>query len=194
MSLPRLLVLTDRAQLPLGCSLTQAVSACAGAGATHFVVRELDLSPRHRKALVTSLARIPGIVLITARCQLPGSSGVHLAAAQDDDGTAATRGRSCHDEAEVRRSVGDEASYVTVSPAAPSDSKPGYGPSLGPSGVRRLVAAANGTPVFALGGVDAGNARSFRDAGAYGVAVMGSLMRTGDPAAMTERLLAEVNG
>ena len=194
MSLPRLRVLTDRAQLPLGCSLTQAVSACAGAGATHFVVRELDLSPRHRKALVTSLARIPDIVLITARSWLPGSSGVHLASSQDDDRAAGIRGRSCHDEAEVRRAVRAGVAYLTVSPVAPSDSKPGYGPPLGPSGVRRLVAAANGTPVFALGGVDAGNARSFRDAGAYGVAVMGSLMRTGDPAAMTERLLVEVNG
>ena len=192
MSLSRLLVLTDRAQLPLGRSLTQTVSACASAGATHFVVREHDLSPRQREALVTSLARIPDIVLIAARCHLEGSSGVHLAAAQDDDGAAAIRGRSCHDESEVRRAVGDAASYVTISPVAPSDSKPGYGPPLGPSGVRRLVTAANGTPVFALGGVTTGNARSFRDAGAYGIAVMGALMRSDDPGAMTERLLAEV--
>jgi thiamine-phosphate pyrophosphorylase len=194
MSLPRLLVLTDRAQLPLGRSLTQTVSACARAGATHFVVRELDLSHDQRTALVTSLARIPDIVLIAARTRLQGASGVHLASAQDDDDAAGIRGRSCHDEAEVRRAVGDGASYVTVSPVAPSDSKPGYGPPLGPSGVRRLVAAANGTPVFALGGVTPGNARSFRDAGVWGIAVMGSFMRTDDPAAMTERLLTEVNG
>jgi thiamine-phosphate pyrophosphorylase len=193
MSLPRLLVLTDRAQLPLGRSLTQAVSAFARAGATHFVVRELDLPPGQREALVTSLARIPDVVLITARCWLPGSSGVHRAAAQGDDGAAGIRGRSCHDEAEVRRAAVAGASYVTVSPVAPSESKPGYGPALGPSGVRRLVAAADGTPVFALGGVTAGNARSYRDAGAYGIAVMGSLMRAGDPGAMTKRLLAEVN-
>lgn len=193
MSLPRLLVLTDRAQLPLGRSLTQAVSACARAGATHFVVRELDLAPGQREALVTALARIPDVVLITARWWLPGSSGVHRAAAQDDDGAAGIRGRSCHDEAEVRRAAVAGASYVTVSPVAPSDSKPGYGPALGPSGVRRLVAAADGTPVFALGGVTAGNARSYREAGAYGIAVMGSLMRAADPGVMTEKLLAEVN-
>ena len=193
MRLPRLLVLTDRAQLPLGRSLTQAVSACAGAGATHFVVRELDLAIDQRAALVTSLARVPGIVLITARCHLPGSSGVHLASAQDGNFAGAIRGHSCHDEADVRGAVGGGASYVTVSPAAPSASKPGYGPQLGPSGIRRLVTAANGTPVFALGGVTAGNARSFRDAGAHGIAVMGSLMRANDPAAMTERLLAEVD-
>jgi thiamine-phosphate pyrophosphorylase len=193
MRLPRLLVLTDRAQLPLGRSLTQAVSACARAGATHFVVRELDLAPGQRSALVTSLARIPDIVLITARCHLQGSSGVHLASTQDGDDTDVIRGHSCHDEAEVRRAVGSGASYVTVSPVALTASKPGYGPQLGLSGVRRLVDAANGTPVFALGGVGAGNARSFRDAGAYGIAVMGSIMRADDPGAMTESLLAEVN-
>jgi thiamine-phosphate pyrophosphorylase len=194
MSLPRLLVLTDRAQLPLGRSLTQALHACARAGATHFVVRELDLSPGQREGLVTSLARIPGIVLITARSRLPGSSGVHLASAQDDDGAAGMLGRSCHDESDVRRAARAGAAYVTVSPVAPTDSKPGYGPALEPSGVRRLATAANGTPVFALGGVTTGNARSFRDAGAYGIAVMGSLMRSDDPGAMTEKLLAEVNG
>lgn len=193
MRLPRLVVVTDRAQLPLGRSLTQAVSACARAGATHFVVRELDLAPGQRAALVTSLARIPDVVLITARCHLRGASGVHLASTQDADDTATIRGHSCHDEAEVRRAVGSGASYVTVSPAAPSASKPGYGPPLGPAGVRHLVTAADGTPVFALGGVTAENARSFRDAGAYGIAVMGSLMRADDPGAMTESLLAEVN-
>ena len=194
MSLPRLLVFTDRAQLPLGRSLNQTVSTWVRAGATHIVMRELDLSRDQRAALATSLARIPDIVLITARWRLQGSSGVHLASAQDDDDAAGIRGRSCHDEAEVRRAAGDGASYVTSSPVAPSESKPGYGPPLGPTGVRRLVTAANGTPVFALGGVTVGNARSFRDAGAYGVAVMGSLMRAHDPEAMTEALFAEVNG
>jgi thiamine-phosphate pyrophosphorylase len=191
MRLPRMLVLTDRAQLPPGRSLTDTVSACVRAGATHVVMRELDLSHDQRTSLAASLARIPDLVLITARTCLPGASGVHLAAAQNGDDAVALRGRSCHDEVELRRATSDVASYVTVSPVAPSDSKPGYGPPLGPSGVRRLVAAANGIPVFALGGVSAGNARSFRDAGAYGVAVMGSLMRADDPAAMTERLLAE---
>ncbi len=193
MSLPRLLVLTDRAQLPLGRSLSQTVATLVRAGATHIVMRELDLSHGQRAALAASLARIPDIVLITARCHLQGSSGVHLASAQDDNAAAAIRGRSCHDEAEVRRAVGDVASYVTVSPVAPTASKPGYGPPLGPSGVRRLVAAADGTPVFALGGVTADNARSYRDAGAYGIAVMGSLMRAADPGPMTASLLAEVN-
>lgn len=193
MKIPRLLVLTDRAQLPPGRSLPETVAACVRAGATHVVMRELDLSRDERTSLAASLARIPDLVLITARNCLRGASGVHFSAVQDGADTAPFHGRSCHTEAEVRRAVGDGASYVTVSPVAPTESKPGYGPPLGVSGVSRLAALAEGTPVFALGGVEPVNARSFRDAGAHGVAVMGSLMRADDPSAMTERLIAEMS-
>lgn len=194
MTLPRLLVLTDRAQLPAGRTLTETVAACARGGATHVVMRELDLSHGARAALAAELSRIPDLVLITARTWFRGASAVHLSAAQSTvDAGALFHGSSCHDEAEMTRAVAAGASYVTVSPAAPSDSKPGYGPPLGVSGVRRLVAFAEEIPVFALGGVDPDNARSFLDAGAYGVAVMGPLMRADDPAVMTEKLLAEVS-
>lgn len=192
MTLPRLLVLTDRAQLPPGRSLPETVAACVRAGATHVVMRELDLSHDERASLAASLARIPDLVLITARNCLRGASGVHLAAVQDGAELAPFHGRSCHIEAEVRRAVGDGASYVTVSPVAPTESKPDYGPPLGVSGVSRLAALAEGTPVFALGGVGLGNARSFRAAGAHGVAVMGALMRSDDPGTLTKHLLAEV--
>lgn len=195
MKIPRLLVLTDRAQLPPGRSLPETVADCARGGATCVVMREIDLSHEARAALAAELTRIPDLVLITARTWFPGASAVHLCAAQSaaDAGGAPFHGNSCHDEAEVRRALTAGASYVTVSPAARSDSKPGYGPPLGVSGVRRLAAFAEGMPVFALGGVDPGNARSFLDAGAHGVAVMGSLMRADDPAAMTERLIAEMS-
>lgn len=195
MKVPRLLVLTDRAQLPPGRSLPETVAACARGGATCVVMREIDLSHEARAALAAELTRIPDLVLITARTWFPGASAVHLSAAQSAAGAgdAPFHGNSCHDEAEVRRAVTAGASYVTVSPAARSDSKPGYGPPLEVSGVRRLAASAEGMPVFALGGVDPGNARSFLDAGAHGVAVMGLLMRADDPSAMTERLIAEMS-
>lgn len=194
MTLPRLLVLTDRRQLPAGRELTQTVSACVAAGGTHVVLRELDLPPADRSALAARLLRIPGLVLITARRRLPGSRGVHFAAGQAPvDAGDDLRGFSCHDAVEVRRARDHGASYVTISPAAPTDSKPGYGPPLGQAGIRRLASVAAEVPAFALGGVTAGNADSFREAGAYGVAVMGSLMASADPGALSERLIAEVS-
>ena len=193
MTLPRLLVLTDRSQIPAGRTLPDTIAASVRGGATHIVMRELDLSHEARSALAAELIRIPGLVLITARTWFAGSMGVHLPAAQAASSGAAFHGRSCHDEAEVRRAAACGASYATVSPVSLSDSKPGYGPPLGPTGVRRLAASAGGMPVFALGGIDSGNASTFLEAGAYGVAVMGALMREADPEMATRRLLAEVN-
>ena len=46
--------------------------------------------------------------------------------------------------------------------------------------------------VFALGGVDEDNAASFLQAGAHGVAVMGSVMSSPDPAHTVAALLAKV--
>lgn len=96
----------------------------------------------------------------------------------------------CHSAAEVRAARGSR--LVTISPVAPTLSKPGYGPPLGVRGVRSAVLAAGSMPVFALGGVTVDNARRFVDAGAYGVAVMGSVLRAPDPGLMVRELVGVV--
>lgn len=191
--LPRLLVLTDRHQLPAGRDLVGALADCVAAGLEAVLLRELDLPGQERQALARALGAT-GVTVILARNWLPGAAAVHLAAAQSphDAGAAPFHGRSCHDDHEIRRAVAGGASYLTISPVAASASKPGYGPILGEDGVRRAVALAGEVPVFALGGVDAGNAASMRAAGAHGVAVMGAVMRAPDPADVVERVLGEV--
>ena len=105
-------------------------------------------------------------------------------------------GRSAHNLEEVVRAAADGLDYVTVSPVAPSPSKPGYGPALGADGLQTLLAAAAGEsggplpPTFALGGVDQRNCGSFLAAGAYGVAVMGAVMRAERPAEVVSDLLS----
>ena len=190
---PRLLVLTDRRQLPSGRGLVEAVARCAEAGASIVVLRELDLSEHERSALADVLAGC--VQVISARTALASASGVHLAAHQSiGEADGLMHGRSCHGEDDVARAVGEGACWVTVSPVAITASKPGYGPPLGTDGVRRAVAVAGGTPVFALGGVEAGSVADLRAAGAYGVAVMGAVMRAAKPAAVVSRLLAELEG
>jgi thiamine-phosphate pyrophosphorylase len=103
----------------------------------------------------------------------PGDA-VHLARAEPvPEPRPAVLGRSCHDAAEVDRAVGDACTYVTVSPVYPTDSKPGYGPALGPTGLAALCRP--GLPVYALGGVRPATVSACLAAGAYGVAVMGPL-------------------
>ncbi len=192
--LPRLLLLTDRSQLPRGRDLVDTVSACVEAGLEVVVLRELDLPVEERRALARRLVS-NGATVIAARTWLDGLAGVHLASHQTDLDArfAPFHGRSCHDDEEVRRAVGGGASYLTISPVAASASKPGHGPALGANGVRRGVAVAGSVPVFALGGIDAQNAALMRDAGAHGVAVMGAVMRAADPADIVARILKELS-
>jgi thiamine-phosphate pyrophosphorylase len=193
-NVPRLLVVTDRHQLPPGRPLEEVVRACVAAGAGWVWVREHDLPTRARRALVRRLADLPHATVVSGREWHPGAAGVHLPAAADaPPAGAGFHGRSCHDEEEVRRAVAAGAAYVTISPVAASASKPGHGPALGAAGTARAVAAAGQVPVLALGGVGPADAGRFVEAGAHGVAVMGAVMRAADPGLVVQRLLAEVS-
>ncbi|GCD91239.1 thiamine phosphate synthase [Nocardioides sp. LS1] len=182
----RLLLLTDRAQLSKGRSLSRTVAECVDAGLEAVVVREHDLAPRDRRALLDRLAELAGLTVISSRIADPAAHGLHLAAHQERvDGW---HGRSCHSADDVRRAVADGASWATLSPYAATASKPGHGPPLPHDAFARDA----GIPVFALGGIDPGNARAAVEAGAHGVAVMGAVMRAAEPAHVVARLLAEL--
>jgi thiamine-phosphate pyrophosphorylase len=209
MTLPRLLLLTDRSQLPLGRSLVATLRECVAAGASAVVVRELDLPEHQRAALVQSVVGL-GATVIAARSPLPGAVGVHLPGSdwrgsgdrrgsvdaecvvhhQSSDHNSALQqvvGWSCHSGEEVRRAAASWATYATLSPYAASASKPGYGPPVSSGEF-----AGHDIPVYALGGIGPDNAGDAVAAGAHGVAVMGAVMRSADPGDTVARLLAEV--
>lgn len=205
-TLPRFLLLTDRSQLRLGRGLVRTVRECVDVGLSHVVVREHDLTPAARAALVRSLAGVPGLTVISSRIHDPCADGLHLPAAPADAGHPAgpthpcnavttprymrdgqLRGRSCHTTADVRRAAREGVDYVTLGPYADTSSKPGYGPPL-----PREAYAGHSLPVFALGGITVANAVEARSAGAHGVAVMGAVMRAGDPSSVVARLLEAV--
>lgn len=188
--LPRLLVLTDRHQAaaPLG----DVVAAAVDAGARAVVLREKDLPEPQRRALVAQIAPLvhdAGGVLLSAGTCLPGADGVH----QPSSGlrtAASIVGRSCHRAHELRAAEADGVDFVTVSPVHASASKPGYGPTLGVDGLASVLAAAT-VPAYALGGIEtAGGVAACRAAGAYGVAVMGAIMRARRPGPLVAELVA----
>ncbi|WP_141012521.1 thiamine phosphate synthase [Nocardioides sambongensis] len=181
---PRLLLLTDRSQLPLGRSLRATVTAAVTAGAADVLLRELDLRPAVRAALSADLTA-SGARVIAARGPLPGCVGVHLAAHQPVTAAGGLPfGRSCHTVTAVAAAAAEGARWVTLSPFAASASKPGRGPALAPD----ALAGPHPVPVLALGGIDADNALDAVRAGADGVAVMGAVMRAADPASTVARL------
>jgi thiamine monophosphate synthase len=176
-SLPRLLVITDRT-LAAG-PLDEVVTAAVRHGARAVVLRDRDLPAPQRAALAARLtpvlAAVGGVLIVAG----VAGDAVHLGAAEAfPSPRPALVGRSCHGASDVDTAVAERCDYVTVSPVAESGSKPGYGPVLGPAGLRALVRP--GVAVYALGGVRPAAVGSYVDAGAYGVAVMGPVMR--DPA------------
>lgn len=183
--IPRLVVVTDRAQLRLGRGLVRTVVECVDAGLTHVLVRELDLPPGQRAALIGELAAVDGLTVWSAHTAVRGATGVHVPATGQPP-SRGEWGRSCHSRADVAAAAAEGARWATLSPYADSTSKPG----------RRLLDpgqyADPHLPVLALGGITAANAGDAVAAGAHGVAVMGAVMRAAEPAAVVAQLRAVI--
>ncbi len=136
---------------------------------------------------MVGLARLPGLTVISSRLPEPAAHGLQLAGSQPTP-RSGWWGRSCHTPADVASAAAEGAGYVTLSPYAATASKPGYGPPLDPAAY-----AGHAVPVYALGGIGPGNAADARRLGVHGVAVMGAVMRSGDPAGVVADLLREVS-
>ncbi|MFQ1004251.1 thiamine phosphate synthase [Modestobacter sp. SSW1-42] len=183
MRLPRLLVLTDRTRCAR--SLPDTVAAAVDAGARAVVLREKDLPLPERAVLAERiaalLAPVDGVLVWAGAAGSAGHAAVHLSAADPlPEPRPALLGRSCHSAAELTRARAEGCDWAFLSPLAVTASKPGYGPTLGVAGLAGLTPL--GPPVFALGGVTPADVAGCRAAGAYGVAVMGPVMR--DPASV----------
>lgn len=197
---PPLLVITDRRQAARG--LLEIATAVFDGGGRWLSLREPDLRRTDRLARLYNLIAIaaPYGATVTVHGDLEsasgaGAHGVHLprggdpAAARRALGPSALIGVSAHSLDEARDAERGGADYVTLSPIFRSESKPGYGPALGPDGLA-AVAAAVGIPVIALGGIDESTIADCVRAGAAGVAVMGGVMRAPDIAGATRALAA----
>lgn len=188
MSLPALLVLTDRSR----CAgpLPRAVATAVRHGARAVVLREKDLPDDARADLAGQLLAVlepVGGTLVAASRPVAGTDAVHLAAGDAFPWPRPSIvGRSCHCREEVLAARGEDCDYVTVSPVFETPSKPGYGPALRLDGLVRL--AADAPPAYALGGVRPGDVAACLGAGARGVAVMGPVMT--DPGIITDYLAA----
>jgi thiamine-phosphate pyrophosphorylase len=195
---PPLLVISDRRQALL--PLEQVAEDAFAGGCRWFSLREKDLPPAKRRALLGRLValgrRFGAFVMVHEDIDAAvatDADGVHLPSGGN---VAAARSRlpkgligaSAHSAGEASKLLRAGADYVTVSPIFVSASKPGYGPALGLDGLARIVAEASG-PIVALGGITDGNAAACLAAGTAGIAVMGDVMRSADPRVAVERLV-----
>jgi len=196
--LPSLVVLTDGdAAGRAGHSLTGVLTAVVDVGVRAVVVRERHLGDEERAELVATTRQLVeprGGVVVVASPAVGGATAVHLRSA---DPLPSPRpplvGRSCHDAASVAAAADEGCDWVTLSPVFATPSKPGYGPALGTGGLAAVTASA-AVPVWALGGITPQMAAACMAAGAAGVAVMGTVMAAGDPAAVAHGFLAVLEG
>lgn len=178
MRLPRLLVLTDRTQCRGG--LVEAVATAVDSGARAVVLREKDLPEDDRRRLGDELhAVLEPVGGLLIHGGLAGSSRCDAVHLSGRDPFPAVRprlvGRSCHSADELARAGEEGCDLVMISPVFATSSKPGYGPALGLDGLAALLPGA--PRAFALGGIRPEDVPGCLGAGAYGVAVMGAVMR-----------------
>jgi thiamine-phosphate pyrophosphorylase len=186
--------------------LRQAVTEAVRSGVRLVQLREKEVSDhdyltlaRDIRALTTAYdARL----LINSRVPIAAAvhaDGVHLprnapiGEARRVMGPHALIGVSAHSAEELRRAEAEGADFVTLSPVFPTTSKPWNSDILG---LTRFAALAETTtlPVYALGGIQRENARDCLNAGAYGIAVVSSIMGAPDVAEATKGYLQVMIG
>jgi thiamine-phosphate pyrophosphorylase len=189
---PSILLITDRSQASR--ALADVVAAAFDGGCRWVSLREKDMPATDRRRLAEALvkraepykARV-GVHDDVALAASLGLRALHLPTGGDV--VVAKRladprcliGRSCHSDAEVAAAAAAGVDYASLSPIFLTQSKPGYGPAVG---LERLagIAGDSALPLVALGGIAPARVAACREAGAKGIAVMGEVMRSIDPA------------
>ena len=152
-----------------------------------------------RKLLaITRPAGVPLIINDRPRvAAMADADGVHLG--QDDGlltearrivGEGAIIGRSTHSAEQAKAAEAEGFDYIGVGPVFATPTKPGY-PPVGLELVR-YAASSIGIPFVAIGGIDASNARTVRNAGARTIAVVRAVLGSPDPRGAASKLLKEM--
>lgn len=130
-------------------------------------------------ALVIVNNRVDVALAIDAGGVQLGERGPAVRAARRVGGPEWLIGRSVHSVEGALRAQKDQADFLLLGTLYETSSHPGYG-GEGPDLVRQVAAAVE-IPIIGIGGIDAERASEVVSAGACGVAVIGAILRAGDP-------------
>jgi len=201
----RLLLITDRLVIQ-GSDLLAALDASFSAGLRLLQFREKDLPNQERFLLgkeVKKLADSYGVKLIVngdpSLALALNAVGVHLGRSTLPIQVVKNKlkfegiiGYSAHTVDEAKEAFKFGADYVTLSPVFQPVSKTKSVQNLGLEIFRDEIDKVSGH-VYALGGISSINAHDCIDAGAYGVAVVGSILGSDDPFHSTKEILKTVS-
>jgi len=152
--------------------------------------RARDLTRRHRVKLLIS-GRVDVAVAVGADGVHLGGGSLPVKAARELLGDEKYVSASTHSLAEAVRAQDEGADFITFGPVYHTPSKAVYGP---PVGIRALeeVCGRLVIPVFAVGGINPGNAVESLRAGAYGLAVISAVVSAADPASATRDIMGKI--
>ncbi len=202
--LPRLYLLTDRHQThqrPLTSVLSQALEA----GVRMVQIREKDLDTRQlidlAQNLIPLIKQHHGKVLLNDRVDLAlalDADGVHLRSdslplslARQVLGKERLIGVSTHSAEEVRNAERDGADFVVLGPIFETPLKHMYGPPLGLH-ILETACRTSRLPIFAIGGIEPKQIPAVMSSGAYGIAVISSILQAPDIQDSTLDLLSQL--
>jgi thiamine-phosphate pyrophosphorylase len=183
-----LLLVTDRS-LVHGRPLESVLRESVDAGVQAIQLRERDLPTRELLSLtqqIRAMTRDRAVpLIINDRVDMALAldlEGVHLRAsslpvsvARRVLGRHRLIGVSAHSVAEAQQAGDDGADYVILGPIYETPSKREFGDPLGLA-VLADACRHSSVPVFAIGGITCERIESARDAGAFGVAMIGGIL------------------
>jgi len=147
------------------------------------------LRPRGVPLLVND--RVDVALAVQAEGVHLGQSDMPVELARRMLGPEAIIGLSLERMAELSEGESSDVDYYGASPIYPTPTKTDTGPGWGLEGLR-VLRAATGRPIVAIGGVNAGNAEAVIRAGADGLAVVSALCAAPAPAAAAVELLEAI--
>lgn len=180
----------------------QARQAAQG-GAGAIQLRDKTASDADLAALVTLLLpemTAMGVRLIVndrvAVAVQTGAHGLHIGQGDGDPGLIRRRigpdmilGLSVETPQQARQ-VPDGVDYIGAGPVRATATKPDHAPPIGCDGLATITRRTR-LPVYAIGGIGAGDAAAIKGAGAAGMAVVSAVVRAPDPETATRSLLQE---
>ncbi|HYD58375.1 MAG TPA: Nudix family hydrolase [Burkholderiales bacterium] len=175
LALPAEYAVTDAARLGTRAML-ELLERRMAAGLRMVQVREPGMEPDARSAFTSAVLQLGeryGCKVLVKE-PFPGAHGIHLTASElmkaRERPRVALAGASCHVRAELEHAMALGLDFAVVGPVLPTASHPGS-TALGWEKFAKLVQPTS-VPVYAIGGLRAGDLDRTLDAGGHGIAML----------------------
>jgi len=201
-----LYLVTDRHQIR-SRDLLWVLERALDGGVKGIQLREKDLEGRELFDLAKKVRALCDVkhasLLINDRIDVAlaaGADGVHLAsasipvqAARELIGNNKLIGVSTHSMTEAEEAERGGADFILFGPIYFTPSKSGYGQPQGIAPLKKVVEKIS-IPVYAIGGINAGNLVDVKETGIRGVSLISAILSSSDPCGATQEILSVLEG